>query len=156
MSYYRLAVLVLVFATIISLGYATLSYTIDAPKEVQTGEWFNVSISVTSDEHENLTVYSYVYRDMNVISQGWAANKKETSLEPDKQVNITLEDMIKYNTEEGIYSLRVRFRCGGDILNETYQIKVYSETKIFEENYLYFILVVVSVIGLGLIFISRR
>lgn len=151
-----MALLFLIFALLISVGEAALTYHIDAPKEVQIGKWFNVSVSVTSDKYENLTVYSYVYRNLTVVSQGWTANKKEVALEPGKQVNLTLEDIIKQNTDDGIYNLRVRFRYGGEVLNETSALKVYAETKVFEESYLYFILIVVSIIGLGLIFISRR
>jgi hypothetical protein len=150
-----LAVLV-IFIMAISLGSATLSYSVDAPKEVQIGKWFNVSVSIVSDKQDNVSVYSYVYRNLTCISQGWTANKKDISLEPGKQVNIVLQDMIKYNTEEGIYNLRVRLRNGTEVLNQTFPVTVHAETKVFEENYLYLMLVVISIIGLGLIFISRR
>ena len=156
MSYYKTLVIILFLTLVISLSSAVISYNIDAPKEVQIGKWFNVSVFISSYKQENVTLYSYVYRDLNVVSQGWTANKKEISLEPGKQTNVTLEDMIKYNTEEGVYNLRVRLRYGGEILNETFPLKVHAETKVFEESYLYFILIVVSVIGLGLIFVSRR
>ena len=156
MLYPKLVLFSLVLVITISLANASISYNVDAPKEIQVGKWFNVSVSVSSNESTNLTIYSYVYQGLNVVSQGWTANKKEIILEPNDEVNLTLEDLVKYNTEDGIYNLRVRFKYSDQTINETFQVKVYHEAKIFEENYLYFILIIASVIGLGLIFLSRR
>ena len=156
MLYHKLILFSLVLAITISLANASIFYNVNAPKEIQAGKWFNVSVSASSNESTNLTIYSYVYKELNVVSQGWTANKKEVMLEPNDEVNLTLEDLIKYNTEDGIYNLRVRLKYNDQMINETVQVKVYHEAKIFEENYLYFILIVASLIGLGLIFLSRK
>lgn len=156
MSYHRALAVIIVLMMVISLSSAMLSYSVSAPSELTIGKWFNVSVSIISDKQDNVSIYSYVYKNLTCISQGWTANKKDISLEPGKQMNITLQDMIKYNTEEGIYNLRVRLRDATEVLNQTFPVTVHAETKVFEENYLYLMLVVISIIGLGLIFISRR
>jgi hypothetical protein len=138
------------------MAQAGLSYEIDAPEEITIGSWFNVTVNLSADEAINFSVYSYVYRGLDVISQGWTANRQEISLGAGETRQVVLEDLIKHGTEEGIYDLRVRFRTGEQVLNETFSVKVMAESKFIEESYLYFALVVVSVIGLGLVFVSRR
>lgn len=151
----NLIIFLLVLLTF-SLSYALVDYNISYPKEVEIGKWFNVSVTIVSDEDVNVSVYSYVYKGLNVVSQGWTANKKELSLKAGQVLNISLEDMIKHNTEEGIYNLKVRVKYDDTVLNKTATIKVFSKSNLFEENYIYTILVIVSIIGLGLVFVAKR
>jgi hypothetical protein len=156
-KYWKLVILFAIIIAMVPLSYAALEFNVNAPAEVEIGKWFNISVIISSDNDiSNLSVYSYIYRDTNVISQGWTANRKDINLKAGEPANVTLEDMVKYNTEEGLYNLRVKLRYNDSVINQTFPIKVHSESRLFEENYLYFILVVVSIIGLGLVFISRR
>lgn len=137
----------------VSLGLASgLEYDIYAPEEVRTGEWFDVNVSVYSEEEINFSVYSYVYKGFNNVGQGWTANKKEVSLEAGGSEELVLSDIVKYNTEDGYYNLRVRFKFPDDSnMTETYNLKVVSE-KGFKEIYLYMGLVAFCIIGVVLAF----
>ena len=113
-------------------------YDISAPEQVVIGEWFSTNVSITADEPINLSVYSYVYEGLNNIGQGWTANKKEFSLGSGEKVDFSLDDLVKYGTEEGFYSLRVRFRFGQDNITETFSVKVIGNQGFaIKETYLY-------------------
>ncbi len=134
---------------LLSTAYA-LDYTIDAPKEVNVGEWFKINVSVFSDKDLNLTAYSYVYKNFNCVGQGWVTNKKEVFLHSGESKNIILEDLIKHGTESGYYNLRVKLRYDNETIVETYNLKVNSGGEI-DTTYLYIGLVVVSLVGLYLV-----
>jgi len=134
-----------------------IDYIIAVPSEVKTGEWFNVNISLVSDEDINLTVYSYVFQGLNCVGQGWNINQKQVSLFANQQQNTALEDMVKLGTEEGLYKLRIKFKFGSTELNETYTLKINAANKSpIEETYLYAGLVIVSIIGLFIVIKYNR
>jgi uncharacterized membrane protein len=106
-----------------------------------------VNVSVYSNNETNFSVYSYVYKGFESFGQGWTANKKEVLLKAGESKDITLSDLVKYNTQEGYYNLRVRFRLpDNQNLTETYNLKVISESS-FKEIYLYAGLIALCIAG---------
>ena len=148
---YWIALLVLILNPIFGLDI-----TAQAPSEMEAGKWFNITVNLSSSEQGNFSVYSYVYRDLDVVSQGWTANLKEVHITENGTTSLSLEDMIKLGTPEGLYKLKVKCRCLNQTFNYTTTIKVVSTSKVFEENYLYYALLLVSIVGLILIYFSRR
>jgi len=128
-----------------------LNYSVKFPEEVKVGEWFNVTVYLESNESENVQLYSYVFKGLNCISQGWTVNKKEIHLEAGEKKTIILEDMIKKGSEEGIYKIRIKIKYDNLTLNETSYIKVKSSS-VEIETYLYSMLVLLSITGLILFF----
>jgi hypothetical protein len=145
---YVWAILALVFLTINTAN--GLAYNISKPETLKPGDWFNVTVSLNSEKPVNLTIYSYVYKELNCISQGWTANKEELIVSGTK--TLVLKDMVKLNTEPGIYNLRVRLKFDNQTINETSSVQVLGETSWLKESYLYAILVLISLVGLGLMF----
>lgn len=138
----------LMIIAVVSIGSCFgLEYNISQPEQVDVGEWFDVNVSVHSEEAINFSVYSYVYDGFNCVGQGWTDNKKEISLSADESKDVVLSDLVKYNTEDGYYNLRVRFKfLDGSNITETYNVKVVSEEQ-FKETYLYGGLVALCIIG---------
>lgn len=131
-----------------------LEYNISVPQETTVGKWFAVNISVHTNETITLEAYSYVYKGFNCTGQGWIANKKEVSLAAGETKTFTLEDLIKFGTEEGMYNLRVKLNHENSNITETYSLKVLegeSEMQ-FKEIYLYLGLIAVCIIGVFLAF----
>jgi hypothetical protein len=131
---------------VLATAYA-LEYNISVPEEVKSGKWFDVNVSVYSNDEVNFSVYSYVYKGFESFGQGWTANKKEIVLQAGESKDIMLSDLVKYNTPEGYYNLRIRFRLpDNQNLTETYNLKVVSESS-FKEIYLYAGLIALCVVG---------
>jgi len=146
----------LIILLLFSVAYGQVDIKVFAPKEVYVGEWFTVNVSILSNESRNFSVYSYVYRGLDVVSQGWTANMKEVEVHPNEYVNLSLSDLVKIGTADGIYNLKVKVRCSSECYNYTTSLKVINKQSIIKENYLYFILLMVSILGLVLIYFSRR
>jgi hypothetical protein len=145
----RLLAIIIVFF-MIGTAYG-LAYNISIPAEVDSGKWFSVNVSAVSEKDLNLTLYSYVYKGFNCVGQDWTANKKEVFLIAGETKQIELKDLVKQGTEQGIYDLRVKLKFDNETLNETYSVIVNSKPEI-TPIYLYIGLVVVSLVGLYLIF----
>jgi hypothetical protein len=106
-----------------------------------------VNVSVYSNDAINFSVYSYVYKGFESFGQGWAENRKEIGLSEGESKSFALSDLVKYNTPEGYYDLRVKFRLpDNQNLTETYSLKVVSESS-FKEIYLYAGLIALCVVG---------
>ena len=126
-----------------------IQYTIDAPSEVEVGEWFTVNITASSETEQNMTIYSYIFKELNCIGQGWTVNQQKIQLTEETQT-IVLKDLVKFNTEQGIYKLRVKMNFEAYSINETFMVQVNS-SQVFEESYLYLVLILVSITGISLI-----
>lgn len=141
--------------SIIIGGASGLSFTVAAPNQTKPGQWFDVNVTIETSQAENITVYSYVYKNLDCVSQGWTANKQSLELEPGTQT-IVLKDMVKYNTLPGIYNLRVRVNSSSGLLNSTQSIYVFEGTTWLKESYLYAILILISVAGIAIVFRFNR
>ena len=131
-------------------------YNIEALNQVETGEWFDTNISVYSEESINFTIYSYVYKGFNNVGQGWIANQQQIKLESGETQDIILSDLVKFNTEEGSYNLRVRFKFSETKnITETYNLKVIAKES-FKETYLYAGLIALCIVGMGLAFVNKN
>jgi hypothetical protein len=139
----------LIALTFVALASAyALEYNISVPEEVNSGKWFDVNVSVYSNNETNFSVYAYVYKGFECFGQGWTSNKKEILLQAGESKDFTLSDLVKYNTPEGYYNLRVRFRLpDNQNITETYNLKVVSESS-FKEIYLYAGLIALCVVGI--------
>ncbi len=141
-------------------GNLSVKLDVDAPGELETGEWYNIYVNVTSNENvteENTTVsvYSYVFRELDCVSQGWTANEKQVDL--DEGVNeVVLEDRIKDGVEEGIYDLRVRVREGSRKRDFTKSVKVRTSSSFDFKTLLYSSLVLSSLVAVVYIFTKSR
>jgi len=129
-------------------------YTIDAPENVTIGEWFAVNATVSSNETTSFDAYSYVYQGFNCVGQGWIANRKEISLAAGETKTFSLDDLVKFGTAEGLYSLRIKFKFNDSNITETFSIKVMEgESQMpFKEIYLYVGLIAVCIVGVFLAF----
>ncbi|MDD5239376.1 MAG: hypothetical protein PHH61_02845 [Candidatus Nanoarchaeia archaeon] len=136
-----------------------LEYNISAPDWVAAGEWFAVTVTASSDESVTFDAYSYVYQGFNCVGQGWIANKKEISLAAGETKTFSLDDLVKFGTEAGLYNLRVRFKFNeSSNITETFSVKVLEGDAgmPFKEIYLYIGLIAVCAIGVFLAFKFNR
>jgi len=103
-----------------SSGGSTLppspSISIDIISYKQSGEDFEISASIFNqfNSAKDVEVYSYIYRDKYIASEGgWTPNKKGLTLKPNSKTSVKLKNTIKPDAE-GEFTLKVRVKDGND------------------------------------------
>lgn len=103
--------------------YEIISY----PTVVHIGEEFSSVVSLKTDVTKKVTVYSYVFDEKKLLSDGfdgeswhktWTANKQSIALTPKSPVTLTLENRIKEDAVPGEYKFRVRIQDEKDLTRD--------------------------------------
>ena len=148
----KMKYILFVILVFLSLGSVfALEANVSVPKEVEVGKWFDVNISLKSNDTLNVTLYSYVYKGFNCVGQGWTANKQVILLPANETQKVVLHDLVKNGVEEGYYNLRVKIKYDNATLVKTYSLRVVGGGWDINPTYLYIGLVLVSLIGLYLV-----
>ncbi|MEK6887873.1 MAG: hypothetical protein AABX14_02915 [Candidatus Aenigmatarchaeota archaeon] len=96
---------------------------ISYPETVYIGKEFEITIKVNSSVKKPFSIYSYVYKGNNPVSEGgWTPNRKEVT---ENLPIISLKNTIEKGTEPGTYNLRVRLKTDKeeDITKEVYVVQ---------------------------------
>ncbi|HLD38983.1 MAG TPA: hypothetical protein VJB05_01575, partial [archaeon] len=106
---------------------ATVSHSpmelISYPETVYIGKEFEITIKVNSSVKKPFSIYSYVYKGNNPVSEGgWTPNRKEVT---ENLPLISLKNTVEKGTEPGTYNLRVRLKTDKeeDITKEVYVVQ---------------------------------
>ncbi|HIG97619.1 MAG TPA: lamin tail domain-containing protein [Candidatus Aenigmarchaeota archaeon] len=96
---------------------------ISYPETVYIGKEFEITIKVNSSVKKPFSIYSYVYKGNNPVSEGgWTPNRKEVT---ENLPEIRLKNTVEKDTEPGTYNLRIRLKTDKeeDITKEVYVVQ---------------------------------
>ena len=83
----------------------------DLPKEITTGENFNVKVLIKNndDEKHEFEIYSYIYRSSKCYSESRDDNKRTVEIDAFDSKIVELEDNI-INAEDGEYKIKAKLK----------------------------------------------
>ena len=100
---------------------------IEFPAKAAQGDNFSIMVRLKSNlpSRENVKVYSYVYKDQALATEGgWTANQKFYEIESGEEIEVELYNAIKSDANPDFYFLRVRTAVNSKNYDTTEQIEV--------------------------------